>query len=153
VTLKVIFCAVALTFPAIATGAEGLPSSGGMSLFSSLLQMSLALLVVVGLILVVYYGTTRLMKSVPAFGQVGRLIRVLEVRGLGPRKALVLVEVGGEYLLLSSTDSQLRLIKKIDMLEEIEVLEDKAPRSSFLAFLNKASATSSSSAILSRNCP
>ena len=141
-SLKAALCAVVLASPIIATGAEGLPTSGGMSLFSSLLQMSLALLVVVGLILVVYYGTTRLMKSVPAFGQVGRLIRVLEVRGLGPRKALVLVEVGGEYLLLASTDSQVKLIKKIDMLEEIEVLEEQAPRSSFLTFLNKSSSTS-----------
>jgi len=89
--------------------------------------------------LVVYYGATRVMRSVPTFGQVGRLIRVLEVRALGPRKALVLVEVGGEYLLLASTDSQLNLIKKIEMLEEIEVLEEKAPGSSFLAFLNKSS--------------
>jgi flagellar protein FliO/FliZ len=121
-----------------AAGSEGLPASG-MSLFSSFLQMSLALLVVLGLILVVYYGATRVMRSVPTFGQVGRLIRVLEVRALGPRKALVLVEVGGEYLLLASTDSQLNLIKKIEMLEEIEVLEEKAPGSSFLAFLNKSS--------------
>jgi len=143
VILRAGFCAAALTLPAVAEGSDGLPSSSGMSLFSSFLQMSLALLVVIGLILVVYYATTRVMKSVPSFGQVGRLIRVLEVRGLGPRRALVLVEVGGEYLLLSSTDNQLRLIKKIDMLEEIEVLEEKAPGASFLAFLNKSSSRSS----------
>lgn len=140
-TLRAALCLAVVATAQAAAGGEGLPSSGGMSLFGSFLQMALALLVVVGLILLVYYATTRLMKSVPSFGQVGRLIRVLEVRGLGPRKALVLVEVGGEYLLLASTDNQLRLIKKIDMLEEIEVLEEKAPRSSFLAFLNKSSST------------
>lgn len=139
--LKAGLCSVILAAASIAAGAEGLPSSGGMSLFGSFLQMALALLVVVGLILIVYYATTRLMKSVPSFGQVGRLIRVLEVRALGPRKSLLLVEVGGEYLLLASTDNQLNLIKKIDMLEEIEVLEEKAPRSSFLAFLNTSSST------------
>lgn len=138
-TLRAALCLALVTTAQLATASEGLPSSGGMSLFSSFLQMALALLVVVGLILLVYYGTTRLMKSVPAFGQVGRLIRVLEVRTLGPRRALVLVEVGGEYLLLASTDNQLRLIKKIDMLEEIEVLDETAPRSPFLAFLNKSS--------------
>lgn len=140
-TLRSVLCLAVVATAHVATGSEGLPSNSGTSLFGSLLQMTLALLVVVGLILLVYYATTRVMKSVPAFGQVGRLIRVLEVRALGPRKALVLVEVGGEYLLLSSTDNQLRLIKKIDMLEEIEVLEEKAPRSPFLAFLNKSSTT------------
>jgi len=138
VILRLALCLALVTTAHGAAGSEGLPASG-MSLFSSFLQMSLALLVVLGLILVVYYGATRVMRSVPTFGQVGRLIRVLEVRALGPRKALVLVEVGGEYLLLASTDSQLNLIKKIEMLEEIEVLEEKAPGSSFLAFLNKSS--------------
>ncbi|MGE0156635.1 MAG: flagellar biosynthetic protein FliO [Geobacter sp.] len=137
--LRLALCLALVTTAHGAAGSEGLPASSGMSLFSSFLQMSLALLVVLGLILVVYYGATRVMRSVPTFGQVGRLIRVLEVRALGPRKALVLVEVGGEYLLLASTDSQLNLIKKIEMLEEIEVLEEKAPGSSFLAFLNKSS--------------
>lgn len=129
--------AVLIAAPCLVEGVEDLNSSSNVSLFGSFLQMSLALLVVIGLILLVYYAATRVMKSVPTFGQVGRLIRVLEVRALGPRRALVLVEVGGEYLLLSSTDSQLRLIKKIDMLEEIEVLEEKPPHSSFLSFLNK----------------
>lgn len=140
-TLRAALCSALVATAQLANASEGLPSSGGMSLFSSFMQMALALLVVVGLILLVYYGTTRLMKSVPAFGQVGRLIRVLEVRALGPRKSLVLVEVGGEYLLLASTDNQLRLVKKIDMLEEIEVLDETAPRSPFLAFLNKSSST------------
>lgn len=126
----------------IAAADQGLPASGGMSLFTSFLQMALALLVVVGLILVVYYAATRLVKAVPSFGQAGRLIRVLEVRPLGPRRALVLVEVGGEYLLLASTDNQLALVKKINMLEEIEVLEEKAARNSFLSFLNKSSSGS-----------
>jgi len=131
--------ALLLVLPSLAAASEALPASNGMSFFASFLQMSLALLVVVGVILLVYYGATRLVKAVPSFGQAGRHIRVLEVRPLGPRKGLVLVEVGGEYLLLSSTDSQLALVKKIDMLEEIEVLEEKPARVSFLSFLNKSS--------------
>lgn len=131
-------CLGLLAIPALAAAGEGLPPSGGMSLFVSFLQMGLALLVVLGLILLVYYGTTRLVKAVPAFGQSGRQIRVIETRPLGPRKALILVEVGGEYLLLSSTESQITLLKQINMLEEIELLDDGADRKSFLAFLNKS---------------
>lgn len=130
------------TLPVVAGAPEGLPASSGMSLFGSFLQMGLALLVVLGLILLVYYGTTRLAKAVPSFGQAGRLIRVVEVRPLGPRKALVLVEVGGEYLLLASTDSRLALVKQIDMLEEIEVLDAPTSRGSFLSFLNRSSSVS-----------
>jgi len=131
-------CLGLLAVPALAAAVEGLPSSGGMSLFVSFLQMGLALLVVVGLILLVYYGTTRLVKAVPAFGQSGRQIRVVESRPLGPRKALILVEVGGEYLLLASTETQVTLLKQINMLEEIELLDEQASRGSFLAFLNKS---------------
>lgn len=136
-----VLCALVLALPVGAAASDALPASSGMSLFTSFLQMALALLVVVGLILLVYYGTTRLVKAVPSFGQAGRLIRVLEVRPLGPRKALVLVEVGGEYLLLASTDNQLSLVKQIDMLEEIEVLEERTARGSFLSFLNKSSSS------------
>lgn len=131
---------MALMLPGCAVAGEGQPAGGGsISLFASFLQMSLALAVVVGLILLVYYGATRLVKTVPSFGQAGKAIRVVEVRALGPRKTLVLVEVGGEYLLLASTDNQLALLKQIDMLEEIEVLSEKTERSPFLAFLNKTS--------------
>lgn len=124
--------------PTIAVAAEGgLPASGGVSLVTSFIQMALALVVVVGLILLVYYGATRLVKVVPSFGQAGRQIRVLEVRPLGPRKALVLVEVGGEYLLLATTDQQITLIKQINMLEEIEVIDEQPGRGAFLSFLKR----------------
>ncbi len=139
-TLVAVLCTLALTaVPAVAVaGGDGLPASGGISMFTSFLQMALALLVVVGLILLIYYGATRLMKTVPAFGQAGRLIRLLEIRPLGPRKSLVLVEVEGEYLLLAVSDNQITLIKQITMLEEIEVLEDKGSHSSFLSFLGRS---------------
>ncbi len=66
---------------------------------------------------------------------VSKHIRLVETRYLGPKKALLLVEVSGEYLLLSSSDNQLGLIKRIDMLEEIEVIEEKPEQSGFSAVL------------------
>jgi flagellar protein FliO/FliZ len=68
----------------------------------------------------------------------------VETRYVTPKKSLLLVEVGGEYLLLSSSGDQLNLVKHINMLEEIEVLEipgEEKPGGAFRArlqeFLNK----------------
>jgi flagellar protein FliO/FliZ len=62
-------------------------------------------------------------------------IRLVETRYLGPKKALLLIEVGGEYLLLSSSDNGLTLIKQINLLEDIEVIEEKSEQSGFAAVL------------------
>jgi flagellar protein FliO/FliZ len=110
-------------------------------MLASFLQMGLALIVVVGLILVTYYAANRLMKTMPAFRPGGQHIRVVEVRPMGPRKALMLIEVSGEYLLLASSDNNISLIKQIDMLEEIEVVDEPSARSSFLSFLNRETKT------------
>ena len=108
---------------ASAAGAEqGGPLAGG-SLAGTLMQTFAALAVVVGLILVCYYAGTRLFKSGLVPGSSSRYIRVIETRFLAPKKSLVLVEVGGEYLLLALSGENLQLVKQIDMLEEIEVLE------------------------------
>lgn len=64
-----------------------------------------------------------------------KYIRLVETRYLGPKKALLLIEVGGEYLLLSSSDSGISLIKQIDMLEDIEVIEEKPEQSAFTTVL------------------
>jgi flagellar protein FliO/FliZ len=66
----------------------------------------------------------------------------VESRYLGPKKALLLVEVGGEYLLLASSDTGLTLIKAIDMLEEIEIIDEPSEQSSFATMLNRLRQTS-----------
>ncbi len=132
-----LFAAFLAILPVQAAAGELAPT-GGFSLMGSFLQMALALLVVVGLILLVYYGASRLVKVVPPLGQSGRHIRVLEVRPLGPRKSLLLVEVEGHYLLLAATDNQVTFLQRIDMLEEAELLDDPPPRFSFPSFLHRA---------------
>lgn len=106
------------------------------SFLASFFQMIAALAIVIGLILVTWHFSGKLMKRLPG-GQhmVSKHIRLVETRYLGPKKALLLVEVSGEYLLLSSSDNQLGLIKRIDMLEEIEVIEEKPEQSGFSAVL------------------
>ncbi|MDO9068550.1 MAG: flagellar biosynthetic protein FliO, partial [Deltaproteobacteria bacterium] len=106
------------------------------SFLASFLQMIAALALVIGLILVTWHFSGKLMRGLPV-GQhlASKHIRIVETRYLGPKRALLLIEVGGEYLLLSSSDNSLHLIKQIDMLEEIEVIEDKTDQGGFAAVL------------------
>lgn len=110
-----------LTLPSLAI-AEGSPSPD-FSFFSSFLQMIAALSIVVGLILLTKHFSTKLLSGSTSH-LTSRHIRIIETRFIGPKKSLVLVEVGGKYLLLASADNNLTLIKQIDMIEEIEVIEE-----------------------------
>ncbi|GFE59493.1 flagellar biosynthetic protein FliO [Geobacter sp. AOG2] len=94
------------------------------SFFSSFLQMIAALAVVIGLILITWHFFNRFTRGIAAGRFAAKHIRVVESRYIAPKKSLILVEVGGEYLLLSCTDDRLTLIKQIDMLEEIEILPE-----------------------------
>ncbi len=68
----------------------------------------LALALVLGLGLGVAWVTKRLL---PRLGvNAGKDIRVLETIGLGPRKALHLVQVGSQQLLIGSTPEQISML-------------------------------------------
>ena len=134
--MKCAVSALLLLLPSLASAAEN--SGHEFSFLASLLQMIAALALVVGLILITWHFSSKLMKGLPVGQQLfSKHIRVVETRYLGPKKSLVLVEVGGEYLLLSSSDAGLSFIKQIDMLEEIEVVEEKPEQSSFATLLSR----------------
>ncbi len=125
--------------PAVAQGAESQPGGSSFGFLASFFQMLAALFLVIGLILLTYYISTRLIRKMPAIRPGGQHIRVLEVRPMGPRKSLILVEISGEYLLLSSSAEQLSLIKQIDMLEEIEIIdENPSKQNNFIDLLKRA---------------
>jgi len=109
-----------LILPAAANASEG----GGLDLVGSLAQTAGSLILVIGIILILYYLAGRLMK-VPQGGK-ARHIRVVETRHLAPKKSLLLVEVGGEYLLLSNSGEGITFLKQVEMLEDIEVVEEHA---------------------------
>jgi flagellar protein FliO/FliZ len=109
-----------LLLPASA-GAAG---QSGPELAGSLAQMVGSLILVIGIILILYYLAGRFLK-VPQGGN-GHYIRVVETRHLAPKKSLVLVEVGGEYLLLSNAGDGVSFIKQVEMIEEIEVVPERS---------------------------
>ena len=128
--------ALLLFIPSIASAADS--SVQEFSFLSSLLQMLAALALVVGLILITWHFSNKLMKKLPVGRQLqSKHIRLVETRYLGPKKSLLLVEVAGEYLLLSSSEASLSFVKQIDMLEEIEVIEEKPEQSSFATLLSR----------------
>ena len=107
--------------PGVALAGSG--GDSGFSFLTCLLQMFSALAVVVGAVYLLAYLARR---SLTGFG--GRkgfrsYIRVVESRCLAPKKSLILVEVAGEYLLLSNGVDGITLIKQIDMVEDAEVLD------------------------------
>jgi flagellar protein FliO/FliZ len=111
--------AAALLIPAGANAA----GDGGPDIAGSLAQMVGSLILVIGIILLLYYLAGKFLK-VQRSGVSG-YIRVVETKHLAPKKSLVLVEVGGEYLLLSSSGEGVTFIKQVEMLEEIEVVPEK----------------------------
>ena len=114
--------ALLLVLPSLAR-AEGTIAQQ-YSFLSSFLQMLAALAVVIGLILISRHFSGRLLKLFPAGGRyVSKYIRLIETRYISPKKSLILIEVGGEYLLLSDSGDHLTLIKQVDMLEEAETVE------------------------------
>lgn len=128
-------------FPVMAAGLDAaateVTQASQFSFFYSFIQMISALLVVIGLILLVYYLASRLMRKIPALTPSNQYIRVLEVRTIGPRKALLLVEVSGEYLLLASSGDNLNLVSRISMLEELELIKDDEDRLPFVTQLKR----------------
>ena len=109
-----------LLSPAAALAREG---EAGPEFLGSLAQMVGSLILVIGIILILYYLAGRLMK-VPQGGGL-RYIRVVETRHLAPKKSLMLVEVAGEYLLLADSGEGVNFIKQVEMLEEIEVVDER----------------------------
>lgn len=90
---------------------KGLDSYSAVSR-EMLTKTLLALALVLGLGIGVAWATKRLL---PRLGMnTGKDIRVLETTGLGPRKALHLVQVGSQQLLIGSTPEQISMLTVVN---------------------------------------
>jgi len=78
--------------------------------FSSLLKMSSALLLVLGIILLVAYGAKRFLRSRFSTWKRESPVQVLSTTYLGPKKEVSVIEVGQEYLLVGVTPNQISLL-------------------------------------------
>lgn len=92
-----------------------------------LVQLLLGLLLVIGLIFLLAWVMRRVQQIVPRGGQV---INVVATQALGPRDRLVLVQVGGEQVLLGLTPGN---ITALHVLKEPLSLPDAEPVSSEFA--------------------
>lgn len=106
--------------------AEG-PARQEFSFLSSFLQMIAALAIVIGLILLTRHFSGRFLGSTLPPRTSSRHIRLVETRYIAPKKSLILIEAGGEYLLLANTEEHLTLLKQVNIIEDIEVVEEKSP--------------------------
>ncbi len=117
--------------PVSALAAESRADAGGFSFVSSAVQMAASLAAVIGVILVFHYLAGKWFKGSNQGSTRKGYIRLVENRFLAPKKALLLVEVSGEYMLLSSCGDNISFIKQIEMIEEVEVIGE-ATNISFL---------------------
>jgi flagellar protein FliO/FliZ len=83
-----------------------------MELFLGLLKMGGALLVVLGAIATTAYLGKRFV--LPRMGLKNSPIKVLAVSYLGAKKEIALLEVGGTFLLVGITPSQISLLTQMD---------------------------------------
>jgi flagellar protein FliO/FliZ len=82
-------------------------AADSLSMGSAVLQMSWALLIVVGLILALY-GLTKKRLLLGKMG--GNAIKIIEMRALMPKSTLALVEVRGKEYLLGVGSDGIRLL-------------------------------------------
>ncbi len=95
--------------------------AGDFSLLGSFVQMLASLALVLGAIFLVQALSRRWLNMRGGGGGESRHIRLVETRYLAPKKSLMLVEVGGEYLLLSDGNEGVRLIKQVEVKESVEL--------------------------------
>ncbi|MFV0455675.1 MAG: flagellar biosynthetic protein FliO [Pseudomonas sp.] len=107
------------TLPVMAAEATASMSSAGMGV--QLSKLLLGLLLVIGLIFLLAWLLRRVQQFHPRGAQV---IKIVSTQALGPRERLVLVQVGGEQILLGLSAGR---ITPLHVLEEPVHLPDAEP--------------------------
>ncbi len=105
---------------------QGLPSAGS-GITGQLVQLLLGLVLVIGLIFLLAWLMRRVQQITPRGGQV---IKIVASQALGPRDRLVLVQVGGEQVLLGLTAGR---INALHVMNEPVHLPDAEPASTEFA--------------------
>ncbi|MDM8347741.1 flagellar biosynthetic protein FliO [Pseudomonas sp. sp1636] len=117
----------ALAAEPAAQAAQAVTPMVGSGIGGQLGQLLLGLLLVIGLIFLLAWLMRRVQQLGPRGGQV---IKIVASQALGPRDRLVLVQVGGEQLLLGLTPGR---IAPLHVLKEPVHLPDGEPASTEFA--------------------
>jgi flagellar protein FliO/FliZ len=102
--MKAFLIAVFVLVPALAQAS----SAGAGSPTATLFKALAGLVLVLGLVLLLYALSRRGLGLMPG-NRTGR-IKVLEARGLGPKKALYLIEVAGQEMLIGVGSERVELV-------------------------------------------
>ncbi|MFP6848665.1 MAG: flagellar biosynthetic protein FliO [Pseudomonas sp.] len=127
---KFLLLGLALPFAALAAepaAQEAVAPLASDGVGGQVVQLLLGLLLVIGLIFLLAWLVRRVQQIVPRGGQV---IKVVATQALGPRDRLVLVQVGGEQVLLGLTPGT---ITSLHVLKEPVHLPDAEPVSTEFA--------------------
>jgi len=114
-----------------------------LDLLSSTIKMIASLAFILAVIILTYWVVKKfLVKSTAVFGG-GKLIRTLTTSYLGQKKAVSIVEVAGEILVLGISNNHISLLTKIEDRAKVEEIKDaygqRDPRSSFEYQLKRVS--------------
>lgn len=110
-------------------------------LLPSALKMSIALFIVLGVLLTVYYFTKRLLNK-NVGGSHDKLIRILANAYVGVKKSISIVEIPGAILVIGVTGDNICLLTKIEdenTLSKYKKVEDAKISSSFSDQIKKVS--------------
>lgn len=115
---------VLMFFPSMVMAAEPAVSATVASPLASILQMFLGL----GIVLVAIAGMAWLLRRM-APGQVGTAsgLRVVAAVAVGPKERVVLVDVGGQRLVLGVTPGQVSKLMEMPQPEVTEILPTAVP--------------------------
>lgn len=89
----------------------------GPSLFASMVKLFSGLAVVIGVMLVVYYFIREHFHKINKVSGKGKLINVVATHYLAPKKAVMLIEVAGECLVVG-VGEEINLLARIENLNQ-----------------------------------
>ena len=135
-----LLCAIFIHFPLVclAKGQGMVDDSATSDMTTATIKMFGSLLLVIGVILCVFYILKRL-KLKGIVGSKNNYLQVIASISLAPKRAITLVEVCGEWLVLGVGSENISLLEKVDreVTDAYKKLSDQEDKSSFHSILKK----------------
>lgn len=88
-------------------------ADAGPTLFASMIKLFSGLAVVIGVLLVAYYFVREYLGKMNKVSGKGKLINVIATHYLAPKKSIMLIEVGGERLVIG-VGNEINLLARIE---------------------------------------